>query len=449
MSEEALNINIGPEPTKDNIIIKVVGVGGGGSNAVTHMYKQNIPGVSYLICNTDQQALNMSAVPDKLLLGPNTTHGLGAGNKPEVAAKAAEESAKEIAEKLSDDTRMVFITAGMGGGTGTGAAPVVARIAREKGILTIGIVTIPFLFEGQKKVLKALDGAEKMKEFVDAILIINNERICDIYKDLEFHEAFAKADDTLSIAASSISELISKEAYINLDFNDVNTTLKDSGVAVISSGYGEGEGRVTKAIEDALKSPLLKNRDVEGSKHILFNIYYSRNAERKFVMNEANEVTAFMNRFNAEIDVIWGVGYDDTLGDKVKITVLASGFTVSEQDLRDDSKKPLHKGKKDVEPIKIAGGNDQQKIIDAYGSDKVLEHERSVAQVKYIVLSPEEFDCQEALNLFEKHPTFNRSGSVKDAVAEAVKRFNSETETIANKQQEPLVKPKADEIIFG
>ena len=213
---------------KDNArtIIKVMGVGGGGNNAINHMYLQNIEGVSFVVLNTDRQQLNQSPVPNRVLLGPNTTHGLGAGNVPDVARRAAEESEAEIAALFDDDTKMVFITAGMGGGTGTGAAPVVARIAHEKGVLTIGIVTIPFLFEGTKKILKAIAGADEMGKYVDALLVINNQRLTEIYKDLDFTNAFGKADDTLTIAARSISDLITVEGKINLDFNDVNTTLR-------------------------------------------------------------------------------------------------------------------------------------------------------------------------------------------------------------------------------
>ena len=269
-------------------IIKVIGVGGGGNNAINHMYEQNIKCVSFVVCNTDLQALNGSKVPTKVLIGPNITKGLGAGNIPEVARQAAEESADEIAKLFDDETKMVFITAGMGGGTGTGAAPVVAKIAKEHNVLTIGIVTIPFLFEGEKKIIKALNGAEEMSKHVDALLIINNERLTEIYSELDFLNAFGKADDTLSTAARSISELITCEGRINLDFNDVKTTLENGGVAIISSGYGEGERRMTKAIEDALNSPLLKNRDVYGSKRILVNIYFSREAQTKFVISEVD-----------------------------------------------------------------------------------------------------------------------------------------------------------------
>ena len=230
---------------KPTPVIKVIGVGGGGNNAINHMYRQDISDVSFVVCNTDAQALKCSPVPNKLLIGPNTTKGQGAGNVPDVARAAAEESANEIAELFKDGTSMVFVTAGMGGGIGTGAAPVVARIARENDILTVGIVTIPFLFEGEKKILKALNGADEMSKYVDALLVINNERLTDIYGDLDFSNGFAKADDILSIAAQSISEIITVNGKINLDLNDVSTTLKDGGVTLISRGYGEGENRIT------------------------------------------------------------------------------------------------------------------------------------------------------------------------------------------------------------
>lgn len=310
--------------------IMAIGVGGGGNNAVNHMYAQGIKSVSFVNINTDRQALCHSKVPHTLEIGD----GLGAGNKPEKARDFAEESAEEIAALFDDQTKMVFITAGMGGGTGTGAAPVVARIAKERGLLTIGIVTIPFLFEGQKKIKKAIAGADEMAKNVDALLVINNERLGEIYGDFNFINAFGKADDTLSIAARSISELITCNGLINLDFNDVDTTLRGGGAAIISTGYGEGENRVTKAIQDALNSPLLKNRDILGAKKLLFNLYINPNAE--FLMSETNEITDFISSMTTEVDIIWGVGFDETLGDGVKMTILAAGFDITLQEEEDE-----------------------------------------------------------------------------------------------------------------
>ena len=386
-------------------IIKVVGVGGGGNNAVNYMYKQNIPGVSFVVTNTDRQALLNSPVPEQVLLGPNTSRGLGAGNKPEKAKAAAEESAEELAELFDEDTKMVFVTAGMGGGTGTGASPVVARIARERGMLTVGIVTIPFLFEGEKKIIKALEGADEMGKYVDAMLIINNERLTEIYSDLEFDNAFDKADETLTDAARSISELINFKGKINLDFEDVNTTLKDGGTAIISTGYGEGENRVTKAIEDALNSPLLKNRDVQTSKRFLFNLYYSKKSEHPFMMGEANEITAFMNNFAKDVDVIWGTSVDDTLGDKVKITILASGFEISLSNETTYKPKPRIFGKPKQEP---AAAVDDSRIAVEYGEEKVAERNRQKASANYILLTPQQMDNDTLINFIEKTPTFRR-----------------------------------------
>ena len=259
-------------PKVQDSIIKVIGVGGGGGNAVNHMYKEGIHDVSFVLCNTDAQALNDSPVPVHLQLGKE---GLGAGNRPARAREAATESIDDIRRMLDDGTKMTFITAGMGGGTGTGAAPVIAQVSKDMGILTVGIVTIPFRFEGPKKIDQALDGVEEMAKHVDALLVINNERLREIYTDLTVLDAFGKADDTLSVAAKSIAEIITIHGLINLDFNDVKTVLKDGGVAIMSTGYGEGEGRVKKAIEDALNSPLLNDNNVFNSKKILLAITFS------------------------------------------------------------------------------------------------------------------------------------------------------------------------------
>ncbi|MCH5245172.1 MAG: cell division protein FtsZ [Muribaculaceae bacterium] len=396
------------------VIIKAIGVGGGGGNAVDHMYSQGIPNVSFANINTDKQDLLNTKVPTKIVIGD----GYGAGNDPEVARKAAEESADRISELFNDDTKMVFITAGMGGGTGTGAAPVVARIAKERGLLTIGIVTIPFLFEGKRKILKALDAATEMGKYVDALMVINNERLTEIYGDYSFLNAFAKADDTLTVAARSISELITTQGMMNLDFKDVNTTLRDGGAAIISTGYGEGENRVTKAIEDALQSPLLKNRNIFGSKKLLFNIYFSPEAETEFKMDETNELTNFINNIDQNVDVIWGVGIDNSLGNAVKITLLASGFddSIADEALPgDDKPRVVSFGKKQIEAAQkpITDKDDLRRIEQEYGSDKVNNME-GIRQ-RYIILTPNQFDDDEIIEILETTPTYNRDKKIVDS----------------------------------
>ncbi len=409
------------DPNVSNVsnenIIKVVGVGGGGNNAINHMYKQGIKNVSFVVLNTDRQALKNSPVPNRLLIGS----GLGAGNKPKIAEEAAEASAEQIAALFDDGTQMVFITAGMGGGTGTGAAPVVARIAKERGLLTIGIVTIPFLFEGEKKILKALDGADKMSKFVDALLVINNERLTEIYSDLDFLNAFGKADDTLSIAARSISEIITCNGHINLDFKDVDTTLRNGGSAIISTGYGEGEHRVTKAIEDALNSPLLKNRNILGSKKLLFNLYFSREADEKFVMSEANELSDFIANIGSDVDVIWGVSFDESLGNKIKITILAAGFEVS---IRDEAGKKLVRQENifDLAPEEDTKSSDPSgRILDEYG-DKVAAMQEEKKREKYIILQPDQMDDDTVVEKLEKTPAFNRDKKVADEIKQGVSK---------------------------
>ena len=420
--------------------IKVIGVGGGGGNAVNHMYRHGDPIVSFIVANTDRQALNNSPVPNKVLLGPSIAGGRGAGNKPDVAREAAEESAAEIAELLSrEHTDMVFITAGMGGGTGTGASPVIARIAREQKILTIGIVTIPFLFEGQKKIIKALDGAKEMSRYVDALMVINNERLSEIYRDMNFLNAFRKADDILAMAAMSISEIITSDGYINLDFNDVNSTLRDGGTAIISTGYGEGENRVTKAINDALNSPLLKNRDIMGSKKLLFNIFFDPKSEATFKMSETRELTEFISSLNTEVDVVWGVGFDETLGNKVKITILAAGFDVT---LRDDEEdiikgnkgggfkfempKPGNTGKPGntimATPTTTSTGSAKSgldRMAAEYGQDKIQEITGAKDRSNSIILGMNQLDDEAICEILERNPTYRRERKIVDAVRSA------------------------------
>ncbi|MCD8283074.1 MAG: cell division protein FtsZ [Prevotella sp.] len=353
-------------------IIKVIGVGGGGGNAVNHMYRHGIKDVSFLLCNTDGQALKVSPVPVRLQLG---REGLGAGNKPEKGRQAAEESAEDIKRMLSDGTRMTFITAGMGGGTGTGAAPVIARISKELDILTVGIVTIPFRFEGIPKINTALDGVEELSKHVDALLVINNERLREIYSDLTLLDAFAKADDTLNIAAKSIAEIITDHKRINLDFNDVRTVLKDGGVAIMSTGYGEGEGRVRKAIEDALNSPLLNDSDIFNSKKILLSINFSDEGNHGggLLMEEMNDVSEFMAKFNSQFEIKWGLGVDASLGPKVKVTILATGFGLSEVDGMDEylGKKYPKETVKEKAEREERERERQRKIDELYGTKGV------------------------------------------------------------------------------
>jgi cell division protein FtsZ len=312
-------------PSHHKSIIKVIGVGGGGSNAVNHMYSQGIKDVEFIVCNTDVQALSGSPIPNKLQIGIGLTDGLGAGANPERGKNAALESREEIRELLSNNTKMVFITAGMGGGTGTGAAPVIARLAKEMDIVTVGIVTAPFGFEGKKKILQAEKGIEELRSYCDTVLVILNDRLRDIYGNLSIREAFAKADNILSTAAKSIAEIITVESDVNVDFEDVKTVMKDSGAAVMGSGVASGEGRGTRAVEEALSSPLLNNTDITGAKKILLSIMYGPDAELS--MDELSEITDYIEaRAGIEQETIWGQGLDVELGDSIRVTVIATGF---------------------------------------------------------------------------------------------------------------------------
>ena len=437
------------EPQSEHrVIIKVVGVGGGGNNAINHMYRKNVKDVSFVVCNTDQQALDNSPVPTRVLLGPQTTKGLGAGNVPERARKAAEESEAEINALFDDDTQMVFITAGMGGGTGTGAAPVVARIAKERGLLTVGIITIPFVFEGKPKIKKALAGADEMSKHVDALLVINNERLTEVYKDLDFINAFRKADDTLSTAALSISEIITSVGVINRDFCDVDTTLRGGGAAIISTGYGEGETRVTKAIADALNSPLLRNRNIYGSKRLLFNLYFSENAENKFHMSEAAELTEFISNLGEEIDVIWGVAIDNSLGDKIKMTILASGFDVSLQEETSTFIKPKGAAKTadifTVETNKVDKSNTDQRLQEEYGV-KFTEMQNSKDRARFVILRPDQMDDDSVVEVLEKTPALNRDKKIVEELKAEVKPEEPQPMAESHAQDEELL--SSDKVI--
>lgn len=388
-------------------IIKVIGVGGGGGNAVNHMYREGIHDVTFVVCNTDNQALDESPVPIKLQLGHE---GLGAGNRPERARDAANESLEDIKQMLNDGCKMAFITAGMGGGTGTGAAPIIAKTAKDMGILTVGIVTIPFLFEGNRKIDQALDGVEEMSKHVDALLVINNERLRDVYSDLSVMNAFGKADDTLSIAAKSIAEIITIRGKINLDFNDVKTVLKDGGVAIMSTGYGEGEGRVTQAITDALHSPLLNNNDIFNSKKVLFNISYSMNSD--LMMEEMNEVHEFMSRFGKDVETKWGLYIDDSLGEKVKFTILATGFGI--KDVPGMSNKLSAEEQKRLEEQEEEEQKKAERRDDFYpGSYK---NSRKKGNYKIYIFTQEDLDNDDIISMVETTPTYKRSKAVLESI---------------------------------
>ena len=424
-----------PDKETKNTIIKVIGVGGGGGNAVNHMYREGIHDVSFVLCNTDNQALNDSPVPVLLQLG---TEGLGAGNKPAKARQAAEESLDSIKQMLSDGTKMTFITAGMGGGTGTGAAPVIARVSKELGILTVGIVTIPFRFEGKRKIDQALDGVEEMAKHVDALLVINNERLREIYPELTVLDAFGKADDTLSVAAKSIAEIITNHGLINLDFNDVKTVLKDGGVAIMSTGYGEGEGRVKQAIEDALNSPLLNDNDVFNAKKILLSINFckdsstSANGNNGLMMEEMNEVNDFMERFGSDFEIKWGIGLDPDLGKKVKVTILATGFGIENVDgmnihIRKQTQDDLDRQAREQEhadDLAIRRGK-------YYPEDKNQLLTKRRPQV--FIFRPEDLDNEEVILAVENTPTYKRT---QQMVKELRRRIVDENESAKPKEED-------------
>lgn len=402
------------EPEKESSIIKVIGVGGGGGNAVNHMYREGIHEVSFVLCNTDRQALNNSPVPVHLQLGKE---GLGAGNRPEKARQAAEETIDDIKYMLGDGTRMAFITAGMGGGTGTGAAPVIARVSKELDILTVGIVTIPFRFEGDRKIDQALDGVEEMAKHVDALLVVNNERLREIYPDLTLLDAFGKADDTLSVAAKSIAEIITYDGYMNLDFNDVKTVLKDGGVAIMSTGYGEGENRVKHAIEDALNSPLLNDNDIFNAKKILLSIGFSneKNEKSGLMMEEMNDVNDFMAKFGNDFEIKWGLAIDPELGQKVKVTLLATGFGIEDVDGMDSHLKKHTQEEAD----RMAQEEERRAERDErrghyYGN--IGKNNQYKRRPRIFLFRPEDLDNEDVILAVESTPTYKRTSQMLEEI---------------------------------
>lgn len=320
-------------------IIKVIGVGGGGSNAVNHMFRQGIVGVDFMVCNTDHQALDKSEIPVKIQLGPNLTQGLGAGSTPEKGKQACIESLEDLRIHLADGTKMVFVAAGMGGGTGTGAAPIIAKLAKEMGILTVGIVTTPFGFEGRKRVSQGFEGIDELRKNVDTLIVVSNDKLRDIHGNLSISDAFSQADNVLATAAKAISEIITVPGYVNVDFADVDTVMRNSGVAIMGTATGDGEKRALDAVDLALNSPLLEDSNILGAKSVLVNISYGK---REATMDEIFVITDFVQREAGDAELIWGNCYDDTLGDKLSVTVIATGFEVNGFNSKNASKGNLN-----------------------------------------------------------------------------------------------------------
>ncbi len=429
------------EPESHKSIIKVIGVGGGGGNALNHMYREGIHDVNFVVCNTDNQALNDSPVPVHLQLGKE---GLGAGNKPEKAHQAAEDTIKDIKNMLNDGTKMAFITAGMGGGTGTGAAPVIARVSKELGILTVGIVTIPFSFEGDRKIDQALDGVEEMSKHVDALLVINNERLREIYPELTVLDAFGKADDTLSVAAKSIAEIITTHGVINLDFNDVKTVLKDGGVAIMSTGYGEGEGRVKKAIDDALNSPLLNDNDIFHSKKILLSINFcdEKNSKSGLKMEEMNDVNDFMHQFKADFEIKWGLAIDPDLGNKVKVTILATGFGIEDADGMNShlDKKHCQEEVSKIAEQKEKAAERQDRRNRYYGKDGNSNQYKRRPHIFHF--RPEDLDNEDVILAVENTPTYKRTARMLENIR------NQTSDNVQDTEKEDGAQNVQDTITF-
>lgn len=452
-------------PKEQSSIIKVIGVGGGGSNAVNHMYRQGINGVDFVICNTDQQALDLSPVPNKIQLGSTLTEGRGAGSNPEVGRNAAIENVDELKELLEKNTQMVFITAGMGGGTGTGAAPIIAETAREMGILTVGIVTIPFTFEGRRRKLQADEGLSALRESVDTLLVICNDKLREMHGNLKISEAFSKADDILTIASKGIAEIITVAGYINVDFEDVKTVMKDGGTAIMGSAQAEGEGRAVKAVSQALASPLLNDNDITGANYILLNI---TSGEEEVSMDEIDEITDYIqNEAGNNADIIWGNGFDESLANKVSVTIIATGFGSKEPNGFTTAKKPekvvrklddkvttnitqkLDKEEKPVdvtpkEPVLKEKTDEQQKSFEfTIRSEEDLKKELPQGENKKEESSFKRFNLDDELgNLEENSASIEQKDVAENEEGTATKEPIDE-EAQLKKSQERILKLKA------
>lgn len=420
-------------PKDQASIIKVIGVGGGGSNAVNHMYNQGITGVDFVICNTDAQALELSPIPNKIQLGTTLTEGLGAGANPEVGKNAAIEDIENIKEILANNTKMVFITAGMGGGTGTGAAPVIAQTAREMGILTVGIVTIPFSFEGRRRKQQADEGLQALRDNVDTMLVINNDKLRMMHGNLKMGEAFSKADDILTIAAKGIAEIITVAGYINVDFEDVKTVMKDGGTAIMGSAVAEGEERAIKAVSSALASPLLNDNEIKGANFILLNV---TSGSDEITMDEIDEITDYIqNEAGYTAELIWGNGNDDALGESISVTVIATGFGVAQNTNVDFGAKP-------------------EKIVHSLENEKpvVNEIEETILPAENTTEEPflKTEDVQPTLGFEEEEETVNEveetAQKVVFSLEDDVTEIESKREAVVNEVEEPIEETQEEEV---
>ncbi len=394
-------------------IIKVIGVGGGGGNAVNHMYNQGIVGVDFIICNTDAQALELSPIPNKVQLGASLTEGRGAGSIPEVGKNSAIESIDDVKELLGSTTKMIFITAGMGGGTGTGASPIIAQAAKELGILTVGIVTTPFNFEGKRRKQQAEEGLEAFKKHVDTLLVISNDKLREMYGNLTLSNAFAEADNILTTAAKGIAEIITVPGYINVDFEDVKTVMQNSGVAIMGSASAEGEGRAFKAVQNALASPLLNDNDIEGARYILLNI---TSGEQEVLMDEVSEITDYIqNQAGLTADIIWGNCYDETLGDKISVTLIATGFQTKEERFS----KVAPATDKKVIPLSIENTPSMENNIPNLNitieDNEVVPAVNTIEQMLTLKSELNEEEIQLPENKIEEAPAMEESQAVKKA----------------------------------
>ena len=424
-------------------IIKVIGVGGGGGNAVNHMYKQGITGVDFIICNTDAQALELSPIPNKVQLGASLTEGMGAGSIPEVGKNSAIENIDDIKQMLGPNTKMLFITAGMGGGTGTGASPIIAKAAREMDILTVGIITTPFSFEGKRRKMQAEEGLEELKKYVDSFLVISNDRLRQVFGNLTLGSAFAQADNILTTAAKGIAEIITLPGYINVDFKDVRTVMKDSGVSIMGSASAEGENRALKAVEGALLSPLLKDNEIEGARYILLNI---SSGEKEVTMDEVSVITDFIQEeAGLAADLIWGNCRDEALGDKLSVTIIATGFQTKDEREKEQSNKKVismlvPESNNLVKPV-VNEFINVVKPAEVNPSEPYIKPKEEQKQAGLFDLFGAKEEVGETIihNLVEETPTFEPEATEEFTfkIADSVMQFEPVKETLPEPEPEP------------